>query len=455
MVNSSDLADALNPFVSKAERFMETTEDYIRQGINPGGYYKAIWCRDASYILRDWFLAGHAEAVMRELMFIWSHQIAAGREKIIYGRGSPEMRYLSQVATSETEKRFEGALPTTIFHGFSEVYGQDPDIDSTALMISATSWILNAYLKAGLVSAPQLSYITESLEARISRTVSDPSTVIDFVLPRMLKGVDYLVGRDIDGDGLLEQGHNEDWMDTVLRSGKIVYSQACWILALSNLSSLLAELGKDEDANRIMALANRSVKAVEEKLWLEEEGTYIDLQEEHHIGGPYKTLTQDVVFYMIAVTENTTSDILSVHKDRKKEPASPEFTKHASSTLDAIKARIWKEKWPLVTEVELKTTGPWVLHPNEYHNHTFWPWITGAEMLARSRLRRFEECDHLLSILIQGEHSDNNSMLAFYEWVDSITGRGNGAFPFRTGISSIRLAIIDILANMQRTISSP
>jgi hypothetical protein len=37
-------------------------------------------------------------------------------------------------------KEFEGALPTTIYQaGFSEVYGQSPDIDSTALMLSTTS----------------------------------------------------------------------------------------------------------------------------------------------------------------------------------------------------------------------------------------------------------------------------------------------------------------------------
>jgi hypothetical protein len=32
----------------------------------------------------------------------------------------------------------------------------------------------------------------------------------------MLLAVDYLASRDIDNDGLLEQNHNEDWMDTGL-----------------------------------------------------------------------------------------------------------------------------------------------------------------------------------------------------------------------------------------------
>ena len=74
--------------------------------------------------------------------------------------------------------------------------------------------------------------------------MTDPSKVAEFVIPRMLKAVEYLSGRDIDNDGLLEQNHNEDWMDTVLRAGKIVYSQACWILALTNLATLLSKLGE-------------------------------------------------------------------------------------------------------------------------------------------------------------------------------------------------------------------
>jgi hypothetical protein len=53
------------------------------------------------------------------------------------------MSFSAEVADDDKEKEFEGALPTTIYQvGFSEVYGKNPDIDSTALMISITSWIL-------------------------------------------------------------------------------------------------------------------------------------------------------------------------------------------------------------------------------------------------------------------------------------------------------------------------
>jgi hypothetical protein len=43
-------------FGQNLNRFMEETERYVHRGISPGGYYKAVWCRDASYILRDMIL---------------------------------------------------------------------------------------------------------------------------------------------------------------------------------------------------------------------------------------------------------------------------------------------------------------------------------------------------------------------------------------------------------------
>jgi glycogen debranching enzyme len=301
-------------FVAKADTFMVKTEEHALQGVNPGGYYHATWCRDASYILRDWTLSGNMTAALQQLYLIWSHQIQPGREKLVYGRGSPEMKFLSEEAEEDKQKEFAGALPTTIYQaGFSELYGQDPDIDSTSLMISATAWILNKSLKSNslsggssivstTVSVDSADYVSGLL---LKLGITDPTKAIDFLVPRMLRAVDYLASRDIDNDGLLEQNHNEDWMDTALRAGKIVYSQACWILALKNLSSLLVSRGKQNESYRIRRMAEKAIEAVEELLWSEKDGTYIDIQETHHIGGPYWTLTQDVSLYLVAISENS------------------------------------------------------------------------------------------------------------------------------------------------------
>ena len=47
-------------------------------------------------------------------------------------RGSPEMKYHPTKTNIDIQKKFEGALPTTIYQaGYSEIYGLNPNLDST------------------------------------------------------------------------------------------------------------------------------------------------------------------------------------------------------------------------------------------------------------------------------------------------------------------------------------
>jgi hypothetical protein len=472
-------------FIARAHQFMKDTEQHALQGLNPGGIYQAIWCRDASFILRSWFHSGNIHGVLQQISTIWSHQIVPGKEKIIYGRGSPEMNYRPTIAKEDKQKTMEGALPTTMYQaGYSEVYGLNPDIDSTALMISTTSWILNKILKMLSSSSPKgkdssLSYYENNSNYYISeaKCMTKHDKVINFVVPRMLKAIDHLLSRDVDNDGLLEQNHNEDWMDTSLRAGKIVYSQACMILALNNFSYLLSELDSHNESERMSKLATRTISGVEEKLWSENDRSYIDIQQSHHIGGPYRTLTQDVSLYLVAISENTNSDSLGAneprhknrdvrttdsHHDQQQEEQQEhplkqqrdiypqknldQLLKRANYALDAISNRVWLDGWPTNVETLLKSSGPWHLKPYFYHNRTFWPWITGIEILARSRFKRLEECNALLSKLAS---EDKLHILTFYEWVNPKTGKGGGAYPFRTGICTVRMAIDHITSAME------
>ena len=456
------------PIVSKAKAFLEKTQEHALQGINPGGYYQAIWGRDASYILRDWFLSGNVDGTLMHLAQIWSHQITPGKEKIVYGRGSPEMNFTAEVADTEKEKEFEGAIPTTIYQvGFSEIYGKNPDIDSTAGMISTTSWILgNWSLRHGdmyaskdsqqgkVVASQDSADYVSGLIAKIGAT--DPLKVTQFTVPRMIKAVDYLSKRDIDGDGLLEQKHNEDWMDTALRAGKIVYSQAFWIIALNDLSILLSNLGQDAEANRMRQLKDRAMDAVEQKMWSQKDGCYMNLQETHK-GDLRETLTEDTSFYLAAMTADTEQNNLrmlqkeALANQQPPKPLDSKLAHRASSTLEAIKSRMWKGKWPLVTEGFLEETGPWTLKPFEYHNQTCWPWIAAVEMLARARFDRIEDCDTMMSAFTS--QAGNPESIAFYEWIDPNTEQGHGSFPFRTGISTMRVMVIGFLFKVMREYS--
>jgi hypothetical protein len=441
-------------FASRTDRFIQKTQEYVLQGIDPGGVYRAIWARDASYILKDWFLSGNLQGVLQQIYFIWSHQIEANKDqRVVYGRGSPDMNFTSELANDEKLKEFEGAIPTTIYQaGFSEVYGQSPDIDSTALMLSTTAWILTKTLKEEeesrlrdlpiqpIIAAEHSSDYVSALLSKVG--ITDPSKVADFVIPKMLKAIDYLISRDKDNDGLLEQDHNEDWMDTILRSGKIVYSQACWLLALTDFAALLLKVGREEDTQKLMTLTTETVQAVEQKLWSDNHGSYVDIQKNHDFEEPYRMLTQDVSLYLVAITQNMIrKQNNKVDEIQELKDIQHEHYIRAISTFNTMRSRLWNENWPLITEAELKASGPWTLKQYEYHNQTFWPWISGIEMLARGRFNRIEECNIMLSkIATKRPH-----IPAFYEWINPITNQPSGAFPFRTGISSIRLALFDIL----------
>ena len=158
-------------------------------------------------------------------------------------------------------------------------------------------------------------------------------------------------------------------------------------------------LGKNREVDKLTHLSDEIIHGVEQKLWSEQDGSYLDIQESHH-SDPYRILTQDVLFYLIAISQNTFNDSLGVHrhsrrhmsksqdqrlkqqeegKEEKPKMVHESLHKRAISTLDSVRNRVWKEKWPLVTETELKRTGPWVLKPYQYHNHTFWPWTTGRD----------------------------------------------------------------------------
>jgi hypothetical protein len=94
-------------FDKKAKQFIQKTENHTLQGLNPGRIYQTIWCRDASFILKIWFHSGNIQGLLQQISTVWSHQIEVGKEKIVYGRGSPEMKYKSTRATKEIQKNLK------------------------------------------------------------------------------------------------------------------------------------------------------------------------------------------------------------------------------------------------------------------------------------------------------------------------------------------------------------
>ena len=233
------------------------------------------------------------------------------------------------------------------------------------------------------------------------------------MIPYLFRGIDFLTSRDEYKDGLLEQDHNEDWMDTVLRDGKVVYSQACWLMALTSFAKLLFVHGKEDEAQRLQYMASQLVDSIENSMWSEEAKCYIDLKSDKSQGDDSQViLYQDIVFYAFAMTEmlpyivpNFSNlrqfDVDPKHENRflVDDRKTLKIEERLILALGFLKNRTWLQDIPLVTERPLLKTGPWILQSNEYHNYTHWPWITAVELLTRFRFGQTDECNVLLSNL--------------------------------------------------------
>ncbi len=436
--------------IGNLRNFLALTEKYTSQNTEPGDYYKAVWCRDAAYILKDQFLSGYSVAVLEQLKYIWNKQIGTDSTKLIYGRGSPKTNFTPMNSESDMIKNFYGSLPTTIFDNFSEVYALNPDIDSTAIMIYVSTWILTNIIRDSMGKSKKVS--------------AGVNEFTEYLIPFLFRGIDFLTSRDEDNDGLLEQDHNEDWMDTVLRDGKVVYSQACWLMALTSFANLLFVRGKEDEAQRLQHMASQLVDSIENNMWSEEAKCYLGQKSDKPRGDDSQgILYQDIVFYAFAMTEmlpHIVPNFLNLRQfdvDPKHENRSLvdgrktlKIKERLILALGSLKNRTWLQDIPLVTERPLLKTGPWILQSNEYHNYTHWPWITAVELLTRFRFGQTDECNVLLSNLFNhnGRKKKSNHDNIFYEWLNPTTKTGGGAYPFRTGISAYRLTSFEIMSKV-------
>jgi glycogen debranching enzyme len=319
-------------------------------------------------------------------------------------------------------------------------------------MIYVSSWLLNY-----MIMLNQSAGLRRKESEELNGTLS-------FLIPFLSRGINYLLSRDVDGDGLLEQNYNEDWMDTVLRDGKIVYSQACWLLGLSSFAKLLYNMNEDKKAKGLLSKACELIDSIEAKMWSEKNTCYMDVNSDRTLcDGSTDILYQDTIFYLFAITEQF-PDMIPVSSENLNIQSYSQITRNRElsnivnnaekvqermiMSLQSLKDRVWLRDIPLITEKPLQKTGPWILQAHEYHNYTHWPWITAIELLTRFRCGQINECNILLSNLFRNNGgSKNGKDKIFYEWVDPSTMAGGGAYPFRTGVSAYRLAAFEIISN--------
>lgn len=355
---------------------------HVAKSLYPGGWYKGFWARDSMHVASGLIALKEykkAKEIIEKLSNYQLREELVKDYKIKRGVGSKSLGYKAEEVGLGFVKKNNGAIPTSIYPNETIViHAVNPDIDSTAL------WIIEACECA--LHTNDLNFAKRNYD-KISRALA------------------WLKSRDVDGDFLLEQGENEDQTDCLRRKGKVASSQAFWFEAVNKVSKLEELLNHKENARELKGLHQQIKKAINEKLWLDAEGYYVDYVDE-----PSNALNQDAsLIIAFGIAPNDRAKIM----------------------LDKMEEVLWTEHGALNVFPPYKETGPLQLKAGTYMNSAIWPWTCGYEISARFAVGDVKKANELLK-----------KVLPYYpyEWVGP-KGELCGAHPFAPSMGSLLNAI--------------
>ncbi|MDJ0269589.1 MAG: hypothetical protein NXY59_03385 [Aigarchaeota archaeon] len=227
----------------------------------------------------------------------------------------------------------------------------------------------------------------------------DSPTKRSELLPLVENAATALLNKDVDGDMVLEQGPNEDWMDTAYRYGKVLYSNVCWLSALRSLAEVD---GKREEWYDVYRETRKAVVKTF-KLDSSEPVGVVGLR------AYKKHVWQDTV---LAAEHVESEDIVKQLSKKLDDKIGPRVV-HPQLPISSWRSRKW----------------------GTYHNGAFWPWFSSMHALVLNRLGFIEESWRIMRSVVK---------YCLYEWVNPDNESGRGPKPFRTGCATALAVLAEL-----------
>ncbi len=390
----STSSPAISP--ARVKIALDTIEHNVRTYLDetivqPSPTYEGLWSRDTMIIvlgLLDW---GYSDLALALLQTWATYQVRVDDDPAQYILLNKHRLEWTEAEISHPVGAWldvnRGGLPTSVYigrqsfpDGTREIYSCHPDPDSTAWWIVAC--------------------------ARYRELTGDAASIAP-LRPPLQAAMDYLIGRDSDGDLLIEQCPNEDWADHWRRHGKVTYTQAVWNAAVQGAASIGLR-GPDPDA----------VRSATRRTLLRPSGP-LDWQCPQARG---KRVTQDFALLVLYGVLNVEEGRMLMQRlNRLAAPFG-----HRVITPSFASGRM----------------GPYQFRRGEYQNGGIWTWLTGWEAQARALLGERE----VAAQLIEGCFCPGCNRI--YEWIEPRRGwRYNP--DFATGAGSI-LSALALLAPHER-----
>ncbi|MGH2447825.1 MAG: amylo-alpha-1,6-glucosidase [Chloroflexota bacterium] len=373
-----------------------TVSTQIGRIIMPGPTYLGMWARDTGVVCLGLNRLGRSELSGELLRRYWSYQIDEHSKPETFIFRNKRFAHWTEAdafrPTRDQLLREVGAFPTSVYiqtpdfpAGTREIYTVRADLDSVAWLIIA---LADYYTSSG-----DLDILT-SLATHVDRAIS------------------YLQSRDEDGDLLLEQGANEDWADTLLRSGNVSYTQAVWYAALRAAGTIFAAVQRDGRADQCLTLAGDVAAAINGHL-LSRYGYYVNYRTDASVS--LRRSLDTALLVAFGVAPDGVADEVLQYLDTLEGPFGPSVIEPGYVPDDI---------------------GPSHYPPGQYHNEGVWPWISSYLALAQARQgQAWRAYDTICSLF--GSQPET-----IFEWVDNLSGEQHHA-EFATGAGALAWAITE------------
>lgn len=351
--------------------------------VHPSPTYEGFWARDTMIVVLGLLDAGRYDTA-RDLLRTWGvcqiRPTDDPGEYVLLNKQEPA--WTEEKITRPDRTWLEenaGGLPTAVYmgretypDGTREIYSCHPDPDSAAWWVVACG--------------------------RYTELTGDRS-LADALRPHLQAALNYVRGRDSDGDLLVEQCPNEDWADHMRRHGKVTYTQAVWYGAVRAARVLGLEAPDGEAVRRaIRATLLRPSGPLD---WA------CPVNRSQRVAQDFSLL---VLFGLVDREEGERlmqrlDDLAAPHGHRV---VAPHF--YASRM------------------------GPYHFKRGEYQNGGIWTWLTGWEAQARAVLGQPEAARELVvGCFCPGCNG-------IYEWIEPRRGARHNPH-FATGAGSILSAL--------------
>lgn len=256
-------------------------------------------------------------------------------------------------------------------------------------------------------------------------------------IERIEKAVRWAMNLDQNGDFLIEINEGADWMDLLLRAGRVLYDEVLYYAALVFTDKIRKELGKDEAYSSIAAKVKENINLF---FWPKEENLEKIVGEYGYTGieNDFKTALlkgeKDYYFAEIRFREaddrcdvyaNCLAIIFDIADDQKKERIFQHFDKEKVYEPYPIKAL-----WPPIRKEDPNwilhfrwTTIPHFIIPGNHHNGGIWPYIGGFYIVALVKEGKMKKARIMLEKLAEA-----NLKTDFNEWLDQEGKPGGSSF---------------------------